>query len=83
MKPTGPKYERETVIVFDDENNTGTLWTASGVIYRKMIRLGWELIEEGERHGVFRFPRTAVKLPRAKRKSSKPVGFAKRAVIDT
>lgn len=65
MTPKGPRSERETVIRFDDDDGTATIWTASGVVYRKLLkRLGRSyLTEDGERHAVFTLPKRAVRLP--------------------
>lgn len=70
MKASGPRQERETVISFNDEDDKVMLWTASDLIYRRLLkRLGRAyLIEDGERHAVFEFPRRWLVLPRFKAK---------------
>lgn len=62
MKPDGPRYERETIIRFDEESPFAEIWTASGPIYNKLKRLGLDQIEEGERHGVFKCLKSQVSI---------------------
>lgn len=52
MTPKGPRSERETVINFNEEDETATIWTASGVIHQRLMkRLGRTyLTQDGERH---------------------------------
>jgi hypothetical protein len=70
MKGKGPREERETVINFNEEEDTATIWTASDPVYRRLMkRLGRQyLTEDGERHAVFTFPKELISLPRAKAK---------------
>ena len=70
MKGMGPRNERETIINFNDVDETATVWTASEVVYRRLKkRLGWEhLIEDGERHAIFAFPRKLLNLPMVRTK---------------
>lgn len=81
MKATGPKEERETIIRFDDEAVSASIWTASDVVYRRLIKqLGTGyLLEEGERHAVFELPKSWIKLPRKrKERSPRQIEAAKR-----
>ena len=71
MTPTGPKCERETVMVWDEDSSTATLWTASAVVYRRMMKIGWQPIQDDDRHALFEFPKAAVRLPRPRRKRKK------------
>ena len=70
MKASGPRNERETIILFNEEDEYASLWTASEPVYRGLMkRLGSEyLIEDGERHASFSFPRKWLNLPRVKAK---------------
>ena len=34
MENKGPRQERETVIRFDEEDETAEIWTASEIVYR-------------------------------------------------
>jgi hypothetical protein len=70
MKGEGPRHERETIINFNDEGDTASLWTASVIVYRRLLkRLGREyLTEDSERHAEFRFPVSFIQLPRPKRR---------------
>ena len=70
MKASGPRQERETVINFNDEEDTATVWTASDKVYRRLLkRLGRAyLTEDGDRHAVFTFPVNFLVSPRAKAK---------------
>ena len=68
MIGSGPRAERETVINFNQADETATVWTASEQVYRKLMKkLGRVyLTEDGERHAVFTFPRQLIRLPQAK-----------------
>ena len=66
MTPKGPRSERETVINFNEEEEAATIWTASGPMDRRFRKLGLEVIEEGDRHTVFRCLRSQVKIRRQK-----------------
>ena len=70
MKGKGPRSERETIINFNEEDETASIWTASEPVYRKLMkRLGSQyLTEDDERHAVFTFPRQLISLPRVKAK---------------
>lgn len=77
MKGSGPRYERETVITFDEQGKTAEIYTASEATYRQMLRRGWSPGIDEDRHAVFVVPKGQVKLPRMKRKG---VGFGRKAV---
>ena len=69
MKGNGSRHERETIINFNEEESTASIWTASEIVYRRLLkRLGRAyLTEDGERHAEFRFPVSFIQLPRPKR----------------
>ena len=50
VKAAGPKIERETIVRWDDENGELEIWTASEVVYRRMMKRGYVPSEDGERH---------------------------------
>lgn len=74
MQASGPLDERETVLVWNDGDETASMWTASASVCARMIKLGWAVVEEGERHAVFNFPKNRIKFPRQLSKR----GFASR-----
>ena len=80
MTPTGPTEERETIILWNEKDNTATIWTASGTINRRLRKYGWVPTEEGERHAVFTIPKDRVRLPRPGKPGPKSStrGFASR-----
>ena len=67
MKPSGDRFERETTIVFNEADDAAYIWTASGVVYRHMIKRGYYPTEDGERHAKFEVLKRDIKLPRKKR----------------
>ena len=67
MTPKGPRSERETVINFNEEDDTASIWTASEVVYRRLMKLGYMPSQDNERSAVFEMPKRDVKLPRPKR----------------
>jgi hypothetical protein len=66
MTPKGPRSERETVINFNEEEETATIWTASGPMDKRLRKLGLEVIEEGDRHTVFKCLKSQAKIRRLK-----------------
>jgi len=66
----GPRYERETIINFNEADETASIWTASESVYRQMMKRGYQPREDGERHAVFEMVKRDIKLPRPKRKAS-------------
>jgi hypothetical protein len=66
MTPKGPRSERETVINFNEEEETATIWTASGAMDKRLRKLGLEVIEEGDRHTVFKCLKSQAKIRRQK-----------------
>ena len=63
-------------VVLDEAGKTATLWTASEVIYKRMLKRGWVPIQDDERHAVFEFPRNAFKLPRQVSEARRKAGQA-------
>src|SRR5262245_49099509 len=72
MEGKGPRFERETVITFNEEEAEAVIWTASETIYRRLIKRldRVYLAEDGERHAVFKFPKEFINLPRLKAQKS-------------
>jgi hypothetical protein len=68
MKAKGPKHERETIIRFDEESATATVWTASNAIYKWLRQAGYVPTEDNGRSASFDVPKTDIKLPRPRRK---------------
>ena len=68
MKGTGPREERESIINFNEAEETASVWTASEIVDRRLLkRLGRAyLTEDGERHAVFTFPKEFIALPKFK-----------------
>jgi hypothetical protein len=80
MQGRGIRKERETIVNFNEEDATATIWTASAVVYKRLLkRLGRTYVtEDGDRHAVFTFPKRLARLPIA----SKPMSKAQQAVLD-
>ncbi len=66
MTGKGPRHERETVIVFNEEDSTASVWPASESVYRQLIKRGYCPAEDNERSGRFVMLKRDVKLPRPK-----------------
>jgi hypothetical protein len=67
VKGKGPKHERETVINFNEEETTASVWTASETVYRQLKRRGYVPTEDRERSATFEVPKGLVKVLRPKR----------------
>lgn len=67
MKGQGLRREREMVILFNEEEATASVWTASEAVYRRLRRLGYVPSEDNERSATFDVPKREVRLPRPRR----------------
>ena len=57
MKGKGPKDERETIIIFNEEEQTASMWTASEAVYRRLKKAGYVPAQDNERSASFEIPR--------------------------
>ena len=46
MEGKGPRFERETVITFNETESSASVWTASETVYRRLKKLGYVPTEE-------------------------------------
>ena len=67
MTGKGPKRERETIINFNEEEATASIWTASETVYRRLRKLGYAPSEDNERSAVFHVAKWDIRLPRPRR----------------
>lgn len=58
MEGKGPRFERETVITFNETESSASVWTASETVYRRLKKLGYAPTEDNERSVVFEVPGT-------------------------
>jgi len=70
MRGMGRRFERETIVIFNEENDSATIWTASAVVDRRLRKLGFEPTYEGDRHTEFRCGKKQVNLRRKTRTSA-------------
>jgi hypothetical protein len=69
MEGKGQKFERETVITFNEAESSASVWTASEIFYRRLKNLGYAPTRDDERSAVFEIPKAVVRVlkPRVKR----------------
>jgi hypothetical protein len=69
MEGKGPRFERETVITFNEADSSASVWTASETVYRRLKKLGYVPTRDDERSAVFEIPKAVVRVlkPRVKR----------------
>jgi hypothetical protein len=69
MEGKGPRFERETIITFNETESSAAVWTASETVYRRLKNLGYVPTEDNERSAVFEVPKAVVRVlkPRVKR----------------
>jgi hypothetical protein len=69
MEGRGQRFERETVITFNEAEPTASVWTASETVYRRLNNLGYVPTRDNERSAVFEIPKALVRVlkPRVKR----------------
>ena len=64
MKGKGPRRERETIVSFNEEEETAHVWTASEPLYRRLKKQGYEPVEDTERSATFEIPKKRVSIRR-------------------
>ena len=65
FKPSTTKYERETIIHWNDEEQLAFIYTASPVMYRRMIARGYIPVREDSHGAFFEVPKKAIRPVRA------------------
>jgi hypothetical protein len=70
MKGAGPRRERETVIVYNEEEDSAWIWTASERDYKRLLKRGFEPREDRERSATFFIPKKCVPLRRRRKQLS-------------
>jgi len=66
MKGKGPRIERETSIVWNEEEDKALIWTASEITYRKLKKLGYFPTEDRDRSASFVVPKRDIRMPKPK-----------------
>jgi len=79
MKGKGPRRERETIISFNEEEETAHVWTASESVYRRLKKQGYEPVEDTERSARFEVPKKCVSIRKAVAISDKQLKALERA----
>ena len=65
MKANGPRIERETVIIFNELEETADIWTASNGTYKLLLKRGFHPFEDRKRSATFKIPKKCVSLRKA------------------
>lgn len=83
MTGKGIRKERETSIVFNEEDSDMEIRTASEVVYRKLKKNGFYPFDETDRSATFRVPKSSFRIPRmpseARIRAGKALGALKKA----
>jgi len=79
MKSKGPRAEKETVIIFNQKEDDAYIWTASDTTYRRLLKLGYVPIEDGERSADFKIPKKYVGIRKPAATSEKRLKALERA----
>ena len=84
MTGKGLREERETIVNWNEDSDTATIWTSSETVYRRMRKRGWFPSEDGERHAAFEVPKRLIRLPlnRPSNRRGKPFPARKLAVAE-
>jgi hypothetical protein len=64
MTGKGPRHERETVIIFNEEDAEMSIWTASEAVDRRLRKAGFSPSDDSDRHSEFKLPKSSFKWPR-------------------
>ena len=82
MRAKGPRYERETTIRFNEEEEIAHIWTASQPMYRRLRKMGYCPSEDNERSAIFKVPKKCVSIRKLKVLTEKQkTNLTKRAVF--
>ena len=68
MTGKGPGQARETVIVFNEAEDTASVWTASALMYSKLKRMGYIAAEDRDRSASFEIPKRRITIRATDRK---------------
>ena len=79
MKGKGPRLERETIINFNEEEETAHIWTASNPVYRRLRKMGYCPYEDNERSASFKVPKRCVSIRKPVATSQKQLKALERA----
>ena len=74
MKGFGSRLERETIINFNDAEDTATVWTASAVVYRRLKKLGYMPVKDSKHSAKFEVPKRHIRLPKQPSKARQAQG---------
>ncbi len=79
MKGQGIRQERETVIVFNEADDSASIWTASERVYRRLKKQGYVPVEDTERSAKFEVPKKRVSIRKPISTSNKQLKALERA----
>ena len=79
MKSKGPKIERETIIIINEEEDDACVWTASATMYRRLLRLGYVPVEDRGRSASFKIPKKFVSIRKPVATSEKKLKVLEKA----
>ncbi len=79
MKGKGIRQERETVIVFNEADDSASIWTASERVYRRLKKQGYEPVKDTERSARFEIPKKCVSIRKPISTSNKQLKALERA----
>ena len=62
----GPRHERETIVNFNEADDTMSIWTASEQVYRRLVKAGFQSDpnRETDRSAVFVLPKSSFRFPK-------------------
>ena len=66
MTGKGPRIERETSIVWNEEEDKVLIWTASEITYRKLKKLGYFPTDDRDRSASFVVQKRDIRMPKPK-----------------
>ncbi len=79
MKGKGIRQERETVINYNEADDSASIWTASERVYRKLKKQGYEPVEDTEHSATFKIPKKRVSIRKPIATSNKQLKALERA----
>jgi len=81
MKGKGIKQERETVIAFNEADDSASIWTASEPVYRKLKKQGYIPGENDGRSATFVIPKKCVSFRKPVILSKERLAASRKALI--
>ena len=67
------QYEKETIVNYNESEDTATVYTCSPSLIRKLKKLGYSIVSEDKASFTFKCPKRCISFRSPKKRQSKPM----------